>query len=1397
MENSREETGKNSGSLTNQFSSLVPKLELQEIVDHNTDYKIIANDSIAAFLFESGKIKSECETQVKGLIDKAKCDGFRQVSFAGVPLLVLILKEEKELRLYSPRLGFELFWLHTVDSSHEKLKGHVDKFLNLYNSDERNTVIEQVTHEFDLPDFTNEEKWKEIESRESELRSALLVHLNHYRPSLFERVSNVMLSLSASFALIRVHLLKFLAVLPSLDYDQSGKEVKRVWLESLRRLAEDNLKAKLSKAKGQNRALPLSWSLCFQALGVISQLIPQLVLSKLIRFSVRLMAKRFIAGENIKVASGVFKSLAKTKRDVTLDQLGELVVSDQEADHYKDKVLELVRGMKYHYRAGERNSAGILKAHISIKVSALCSDFKAEAFDYTYENIAPRLTEILIEAKKNQVFINIDAEHYHHRDTVFEVYKKVLLECEDLRDYKDTGIVLQAYLRDAVKHLKEIQELAKERNLIMPIRLVKGAYWDAETIEAKTHSENAPQFLNKEETDLHFRQIAYKILEAKNELQLTLASHNFSDHSFAKALKDKLFKDSPEIEHQCLHMTYEALSLSLSHMGWATRNYVPIGSLIVGMAYLVRRIMENSSQVGVLTIMRSHKKANSLSHPRDVFKKNKSFGHYALDESVIPSEQFFNYPIFRSYLEDERKGAEDALKNFSVIDYTNSKLEKESIHNVYSPSDKSELVGRINFLTVEQCTSYIERANECFKRKDWQNLGMKVRSGYLVKAAHLMGLRRNEFSALIMKEAGKTLNEAYADVDEAIDFLNFYARSALSHTRKFPESFERGPVAVISPWNFPLAIPCGMVAAPLVMGNPVLLKSAEQTPIVAEMLIRLFHEVGVPREVLTHVPGDGETVGDTLVKSPHISTIVFTGSKAVGTHIAHVCSKRLYENPLNKKQYPVKVITEMGGKNAVIVTPSAELDETVAGILYSAFAHSGQKCSAASRVIVDKRVKPVLVQRLKEAIENLPVGNSTSFGTTLNPVITEEDQKRLFKMVELAKEESVHHGGKVWADRSQELKELNGHFVGPVLIELPLERAKHPQSYAQKEFFGPVIHLMTYTEPKEALRLFNSSSYGLTGGIFAQSQDDVDIFLPYLESGNLYINRSITGARVAIEPFGGFKLSGTGPKAGHPHYIKSFNVFPFEENVIGEKMINVETGSDYELDLCSASQLKTKERMKRIKSFAKEFERNFESFYQGIYGDKKKDLSDFFQFLYRDYERFISSPWNNRVIPGQESYNLLTLPREKNLLISYEWRPYLSSLISAFLALASGGGLTVLTRSEKSYAWWNSFLSMARKSGFSTENFDVYFVSEKILKTTVSSRDYQNLIFDGRADKLHEIQKLLNVRSPKDWFGLVHILCPQDAADIFDYEKRATEFFNVRSVANNTMRHGAPLELDF
>jgi len=937
----------------------------------------------------------------------------------------------------------------------------------------------------------------------------------------------------------------------------------------------------------------------------------------------------------------------------------------------------------------------------------------------------------------------------------------------------------------------------------MPIRLVKGAYWDAETIEADAHSFDAPEFLNKEETDLNFRQMIYEILKHGEYLQLCIASHNFQDHCFAETLREEKFPHAPVIEHQCLHMTYEALSKALAKMGWTTRNYVPVGSLLVGMAYLVRRIMENSSQVGVLTIMRSHKKAARIDNPMTVHEDNIKNWSLKFDKTIDKlTSDFFNITPIRNYLKEEKQWVVDAYDHFKVsqlgFHYDNAFFDEDKIrvedsgriHKVFSSSNPDLLVGSISFATVSDVERAMDTIEEGYLSGTWSRQFWLSRCSVLLKAADLMLSRRNELAALISYEAGKAIVESYADVDEAIDFLNYYAREERKVTAYSDVMVGRGPIVAITPWNFPMAIPTGMIAGPLVSGNTVVLKSAEQTPLIAQVVVNILHEAGVPQDALIHLPGLGEDIGQALVDHPKAAGYVFTGSRAVGQMISHQVSKRFYHNQLWNLKFPVKAITELGGKNAIIVTANAELDETVSGILYSAFAHAGQKCSAASRVIVDASIKDRLIERLEEAVKDLEVSEAFKFSCTINPVISEEDKQRLQRQIKEAGDEAKAQGGKVIVDRSQE--KLPGYCVGPAVFEVPKHVAMNPESFACTELFGPVLHIIPYEQLDEALEIFHATDYGLTGGIFSQSQDDIDYLSQYMECGNLYINRTITGARVGIEPFGGFKMSGTGPKAGGKVYIPAFHI---HKHPVSETNVSEHYGPDYTIELAGRSGLSPQMRVERISLGLDLFIDRFEQFFQGIRGVDKKLVIKFRKWVDRNALTYMTKEHKNTQIPGQMSYSDFTLAGEHAVAVMGSEIPHVSTFLQVTAALLMGTGVTVLCCNEKAYRWWSDLFNYFQLAGLSKENFSVYYPTEEVFDKELRHPLITYFIVDGHQQFIEKITPHI---FPKDYpeKRVRQLFTPYDTFNLYDFKRMCGLFVWVRAFAINTMRHGAPLEID-
>ena len=1366
--------------------------------------------------FESHIFEKESLEELQFYTSSKTCQRFQsfreQKVWQGTPLLMALFYAQKEIRFYSPRLGRELFLIEQLQihteafadlmNSHDfqVFKNHVESVVQL-SPDQFPSQYQMITLREQLPDFLVLEN-PDLEKETARLTAELRQHLGAYRPNWFEGLSDFGLNLTAQITTLRIHLLKFLAILPSLNHDFKGHEVKRILLESLRRLLSDDKRVKKLKKQNREEFLP-QWLVWHVQMALwVAGLIPAMLLAWLVRFKVRFMAKRFIAGESIDKVKASFSKLFSSGRDVTLDQLGEWVVSEREADQYCRQVINLICGFNQYVSKGSQNAAGINRAHVSIKVSALGNDFRPYAEEETYKQVAPRLKKILLKAKEEQVFINIDAEQYDYRDLVFKIYRRVLLSVPELKDYQQTGIVVQAYLRDAYQHLQDIIALAKERELCLPIRLVKGAYWDAETIEAKAHTFDAPQFLNKEETDLHFRQLVVCIFENFPHLQLCLASHNYVDHCFAEALRKTKFPQLPMIEHQCLHMTYEALSVGLSKMNWPTRNYVPIGNLLVGMAYLVRRIMENSSQVGVLQLMRSHKNQSFLLPPEKVHRKKLKEGNLQRDSAQDNlTSEFFNITPLRLSISCQRMAAFNALKQFEKSEmgkkYFNSFVAKGTWKQVFCPSVPERLVGEIVESTLEDAERACMASEKAYLSGNWAKTHWLVRSSILFRAADLLLVKRKQLAALIVYEVGKSIPEAYADVDEAIDFLRFYAceEGKIHLGDDIMESC--GPIATITPWNFPLAIPCGMVAAALVAGNTVILKSAEQSSLVGQTLVSIFHEAGVPRDVLIHLPGPGESVGNFLLHSPRIAGATFTGSKEVGRLIVKTCLSRLYHNKLFDKKFPARAIAEMGGKNAAIVTASAELDETVTGLLGSIFGHAGQKCSAASRVLVDNAVKERLVERLSEACQGLAVCEAFDPACAVNPVVTRKDSIRLKAQVEEAIEEALECGGKVIVDRSKE--NLPGYCVGPVLIELPFERALSHQSFAQRELFGPVAHIIGFDRPEQALKLFNSTEYALTGGIFSQSQDEIDYYTRFMSAGNIYVNRNITGARVAIEPFGGFKMSGTGPKAGSKDYLPSFHLNISCKRKQGQD--GEEEGSHNPFRLSRPKYSSDRQRISALLKGVNFVLQSFESFFVDTDRKDKELLEEFEQWAHKNLLAFIFNRHANHKIPGQMSYNDFTHVGDCCLVVETFSSPSIPTFLRILSALGVGAGVTVASRGQNAQMWWDRLVTLFQQSGLGISHLSTYFVSETSLKKVLEQEKPSFVVVDGSVTYVNKVGKWLSelpvpsgteIKDEK----MIRLLSDDNLPSKNDFESFCKEFIWMRSFAVNTMRHGAPLELE-
>lgn len=858
-----------------------------------------------------------------------------------------------------------------------------------------------------------------------------------------------------------------------------------------------------------------------------------------IKKNVTAMAKMFITGENPQEALAVLKKARKNNLTFTVDILGEATLSEKEALDYQKRYLDLIEWLAKDAQTWEeipqldRDADGLIpKINVSVKMTALYSQINDKAWDETKTILKNRLRPLFKRGMELDVFINLDMEHYAVKHLTVEVFKELINEPE-LRNYRFFGCVVQAYLRDSFQDIKDLTEFARQRGTPFTIRLVKGAYWDSETIESKQRDWPIPVYTIKAESDANYEQCALYLLENYKHIRVALASHNVRSLSAALVKAEQLGLPKNAFEIQMLYGMAEPIKKTFSEMGYRVREYAPVGELIPGMAYLVRRLLENTSNESWL---------------RGKFAESKTTAELLKDPSVgltptSPTPQkkhaFNNEPFLDFAVEEVRSKTEKAVAELNaalprtvqpMID--GKAMKSEKIFRRLNPSNTAKIVAEVQMASIEMAEAAMQSAHKAYDT--WKKTSAFNRAAYLDRAADLMSKNKYNLMATQIIEVGKPWAEADADVAEAIDFLRYYA----NHMRDMQKPFRvghapgevshytykpRGVVAVIAPWNFPLAILTGQVAAAIVTGNTVVMKPAEQSSLVAQGLMDILKQVGVPAGVVQFLPGYGEEVGDYIVKHKHTTTIAFTGSKAVGLLIA---KNAAVVQP--GQQHVKRCIIEMGGKNAMIIDNDADLDEAVDGVLYSAFGFSGQKCSAASRVIVLEDVYEKFVERLVEAASSLQIFSAENPKAYLGPVVDEEAHQRLINVIDQAAQK--------YEILYKSTAPTGGYFV-PITI---IGGAKGNDDIAQNEFFGPVMTVLKAQDLEEAIQIANSTEYALTGGMYSRSPANIEKVKEELEVGNMYINRGITGAMVDRHPFGGFKMSGIGSKTGGPDYLKQF-----------------------------------------------------------------------------------------------------------------------------------------------------------------------------------------------------------------------------------------------------------------
>jgi RHH-type proline utilization regulon transcriptional repressor/proline dehydrogenase/delta 1-pyrroline-5-carboxylate dehydrogenase len=874
------------------------------------------------------------------------------------------------------------------------------------------------------------------------------------------------------------------------------------------------------------------------------------------RRSAERLARKFIAGSNVAEALGAIARLRRRSLAFTIDLLGEATITEKEADEAQAEYLELIDGLSQAVNAWpandriDRDEDGPLpRVNVSVKLSALYSQFDALDREGSLRAVGERLRPILRAARQRRAFVNIDMEHYAVKDLTLHIFQEVLGEPE-FRDWPDVGIAIQAYLRDTAVDLRRLRDWAERRGTPVWVRLVKGAYWDSETILARQANWPVPVWSHKWETDAAYERLTAFLLENRRWLRPAFGSHNVRSLAHALALADQIGLPPRSIEIQMLYGMADPLKDVFTSLGRRVRVYTPYGELLPGMAYLVRRLLENTANESFLraSFTENTPEDQLLMNPLDKrgtqadslpAAKNGPARKNAVpgaENSVLELE-----PLTDFSRADAREAMAAAVSRVRqefgrvyppVLD--GKPVQTAATIDSVNPSHFREVVGKCGRATADDARRAVAVAKAAFPA--WRDLGPARRAQHLFDAAEAMRRRRFELAAWQVHECGKPWREADADVAESIDYCDFYGREMLrlAAPRRRDVAGEdneyfyepRGVAVVIAPWNFPLAILTGMTTAALVTGNTVVMKPAEQSAVIGAKLMEVFREVGLPPGVAAYLPGVGEEVGPALVDHPDVDLIAFTGSRAVGLAI-----NRQAAEPRPGQDHVKRVIAEMGGKNAAIIDDDADLDEAVHGVAWSAFGYAGQKCSACSRVIVPEGLYDAFLARLVEATRSLKVAPAEDPGCGVGPVIDGEARDRILRAIEEGKKQARL----AYAGDPGPLAD-EGFFVGPhVFADVPPESA-----LAQEEIFGPVLAVIKCRDLDDALRIANGTRYALTGGVYSRSPAHIARVKREFRVGNLYVNRKITGALVDRQPFGGFKLSGIGSKAGGPDYLLQF-----------------------------------------------------------------------------------------------------------------------------------------------------------------------------------------------------------------------------------------------------------------
>lgn len=860
------------------------------------------------------------------------------------------------------------------------------------------------------------------------------------------------------------------------------------------------------------------------------------IIRKAVYQAMAILGKQFVLGNDIQEAIKRATSEEEKGYFYSYDMLGEGAKNKEDAQKYFQSYFNAITeiGKK------SRDKNLIQSASISIKLTALHPRFEFNQIDLINNELYPVVKKLAIQAKKENIALTIDAEEATRLDITLDILEKLCLD-RDLEGYDGLGLALQAYQKRAIKVIDWLVALSEYSQKKLNIRLVKGAYWDSEIKIAQENGlDEYPVFTRKANTDISYLACAKKLLQNRQYIYPQFATHNA--HTVSAIYN--LAGDNQGYEFQRLHGMGQALYNQIvgeENLNIPCRIYAPVGSHEDLLPYLVRRLLENGANSSFVNRLADDRAPieNIISDPIKRVRKLSKKRHAQIP---VPKDLYdglwqnsngpdlSDYEVLRNIENDFYDTYQQKFIAAPIINGEEKDSAKRQI--LFNPANHEDKIGEVINATKSDCLEAFEIAHK--NQKSWDETPVEERAQCLERMANILQENMNYFMAISAIEAGKTLADNIAEVREAIDFCRYYAYQARNNFaepiilpgvtgEKNQLSFNgRGVFVCISPWNFPLAIFLGQIVAALVTGNAVIAKPAEQTPIIAYETIKALHYAGVPTEILHLLPGDGEILGPILTNHKYLAGICFTGS----TITAQIINKQLAARNDGIKP----LIAETGGQNAMIVDSSALIEQVVTDVIRSSFQSAGQRCSALRVLYIQEDIADKFINMLKGAVQELKIGDPLQIQTDIGPVIDQDALKILQRHQKIMDNEYDLVVSKNIDNN------LNGNFFAPLAYKISAI------SDLENEVFGPVLHIITYSshQMKKVISDINNSGFGLTLGIHSRIQETIDFISQNVEVGNCYVNRDQIGAVVGCQPFGGEKLSGTGPKAGGPNYLQRF-----------------------------------------------------------------------------------------------------------------------------------------------------------------------------------------------------------------------------------------------------------------